>query len=146
MRQNAVSSAPQNDVPIQMLAIPAAIPRLVEKSRRPWSRSVRVAEVRQDAALDFLALQYPAGHEQRQERHRQQRQQQVVGDHRGEAGEVVLVGLPEEMLHRGPAPAAAQVVARFAAVTCGHRTRRRGRVAAPPTARHGNSPASSLDS
>ena len=44
--------------------------------------------------------QHPAGDEQRHQRDREQRQQQVVGDHRRQAREVVLVGLAPEAARR----------------------------------------------
>ena len=61
----------------------------------------QLLEVEQHGALKILGAQHAAGHEQRDERDREDREQQVVGDHRRETREVVLIGLAPEVGHRG---------------------------------------------
>ena len=114
MRQNAVSSAPQNEAPIQMLATSATIPSVFEESRtrssarwRVWSAALGKSCWRssKDRLLEVARLEHPPGDEEREQREREDRQQQVVGDHPGQAGEVVLVGLPVEVLDARPGAA-----------------------------------------
>ena len=66
-----------------------------------WRRSC------EDARLEVAALEHPPGDEQRQQGQREHREQHVVGDHARQAGDVVLVGLPEEVLGRAATPTGA---------------------------------------
>ena len=90
MRQKAVSIAPQKEVPIQSAPIAAATPIVVELSRMSVERVVQrvqldgreqALEVVQDAGLDVGALEDPAEDEEDQQREREHRQEEVVGDH-----------------------------------------------------------------
>ena len=85
------------------------IPKLVEESRTRSSARSSVSSVafgnscwrsERTLCLEVGALQHPAGDEQGQQRQREHRQQQVVGDHPGQAGDVVLVGLAAEVRRR----------------------------------------------
>ena len=115
MRQKAVSIAPQNEVPIQSAPIAAATPIVVELSRMSVEGVVervqldgreQALEVVQDAGLDVGALQDPAEDEEDQQREREQRQHEVVGDHPGQPGDVLLVGaVPEGAQETGRAAA-----------------------------------------
>ena len=101
MRQKAVSIAPQKEAPIQSEPTKAAIPIVVELS------SIRVEDVGQrlllgvreealevveDAGLDPADLQHLAEDEEDQQGEGEDRQHQVVGDHRREPGDVLAVG------------------------------------------------------
>ena len=113
MRQKAVSIAPQNEAPIQIAPIAA---RHAERGRAVadpvddagqrvlLSGGEDALEVAQDARLDVGVLDHLAEDEQDQQREREQRQGEVVGDHRREAGDVLAVGaLPEDAQETGRA-------------------------------------------
>ena len=105
MRQKAVSSAPQNEAPIQMLETQRGdadrrrrAPDVLEQCRRCrgracWAGSVQVGDHRH---LDVGRAHDAAEDEQDQQRQRQQREQQVVGDHSRQAGQAVAVALRPE--------------------------------------------------
>ena len=97
--------APQNEAPIQSPATIATIPisvelvaELVERrsQRLLLGRGKQLAEVAEDRRLDVGALQQLAGDEQQQQREREDREHQVVGDHRRHPGDVLLVCAPPE--------------------------------------------------
>ena len=105
MRQKAVSTAPQNEAPIQSPPTAAAMPIVVELSRtrsiavcsepwptlgkRRWRSLITLSSM--PGAVDDLAED-----EQDQQREREDREHQVVGDHPGEAGDVLLVSAVPE--------------------------------------------------
>jgi hypothetical protein len=70
--------------------------------RRVGRAREQLAQVLGDAGLEVAALEHPPGDEQRDQGKREHRQQQVVGHHAGQAGEVVVVGLPVEVLDGSP--------------------------------------------
>ena len=100
MRQKAVSIAPQKEAPIQSEPTKAAIPIVVELF---WilvedvGQGARLGvgeealEVVEDAFLDPVDLQHLAEHEEHQQGEGEDRQHQVVGDHRREPGDVLAV-------------------------------------------------------
>ena len=105
MRQKAVSIAPQKEAPIQSEPTKAAIPIVVELSSIRLRTSVSVVllgvgeeplEVVEHARLDPLDLQHLAEDEEDQQGEGEDRQHQVVGDHRREAGDVLAVGAAPE--------------------------------------------------
>ena len=105
MRQNAVSSAPQNEAPTHSEETSATIPTVVEASCRRRMPSIERAlgRGREDRARvgdhrgrELRGVEHAAGDEQRDQRQREDRQQQVVRHHRREAGQTVLVGLAPE--------------------------------------------------
>ena len=134
MRQNAVSSAPQNEVATHRLAMNAMIPTVVDEPRISRSADPQggderddadggggvadlaqrlaqrglggggeeLLQVTEDGLLELGRREHLPGHEQRDERDREDREQEVVGDHPGEAGQVVLVGLLPEVLQGEP--------------------------------------------
>ena len=115
MRQKAVSIAPQKEAPIQIPPTAATIPIVVELERTRSIVSIsesaadvgeEALEVEDDAVLDVGALDEPAEDEEDEQREGEDRQHQVVGDHRREAGDVLLVGAVPERLQPRPAPGA----------------------------------------
>ena len=80
---------------------------LADVEQEPGDRPVRggreeALEVLDRTGLQAVALEHVAAHEQRHEREREERQEQVVGDHPREAGDVVGVALPVEGLDVSP--------------------------------------------
>ena len=105
MRQKAVSIAPQNEVPIQIAPIAAATPIVVGVvpdsiegvvERVQLDRREQALEVVQHARLHVPALQDLTEDEQHQEGEREYRQEEVVGDHARQPGDVLLVGAVPE--------------------------------------------------
>ena len=100
MRQKAVSIAPQKEAPIQSEPMKAAIPIVVELSWIRLRTSVSVCcstlGKRRSRSLRTLVstpldLQHLAEDEEDQQGEGEDRQHQVVGDHRREAGDVLAV-------------------------------------------------------
>ena len=113
MRQKAVSSAPQKLAPTQTRRDEGDDARggggLADLAQRVAQRRVRrggeeLLEVGEDRALELRAGEHLAGDEQRDQRDREDAQEEVVGDHRGEAGQVVRVGLLPEPVEPGSDP------------------------------------------
>ena len=73
-----------------------SMPSELAVSVRLGGAGEQLLQVGQHALLQLAAAQHPPGDEQREQRQRQDREQQVVGDHRRQAGEVVVVGLAVE--------------------------------------------------
>ena len=105
MRQKAVSIAPQKEAPIQSEPKKAAIPIVVEFSSIRFEHvgqgvlldvGEEALQVVEHARLDPADLQHLAEDEEDQQGEGEDRQHQVVGDHRREPGDVLAVGaLPE---------------------------------------------------
>ena len=111
MRQNAVSSAPQKLVATHRRGDEGDDARgrrgLADLAQRLGQRRLggggeELLQVAQHGALELGRGEDLAGDEQRDQRDREDREQQVVGDHAGEAGEVVRVGLLPELLEAAP--------------------------------------------